>query len=526
MTRTPEYKFLDPPVLGRRRIYYDHRGSESLICSDNEDDLLEGEKPKFSDGEDCLIRVAFLECGIGNEVVDELTQFERCTMLMETDQQMEIRKKTLKEEISGDNVYLDQSLSTALDSFDNLFCRCCLFGLHTVLKLNFRICNLQCLTVVYIVVPKFQPVIMKSKLANLLQKWTVSPVEINVIFSNHANLQEIQSKLHINGAIGTLWRKTYTSRDYKYLEEIARNLLPDLKTCEEVSNYMSGDGAIMLFGSSAKLNEAGRDGMDPMEPDMAAKSRISHKRGRVRKGKVKSSRKYRQSLWRMIAEGKDIPYKQYSPCMFQPTYGKQCPCFQNGTYCAQKAAKITSEGAIVLKVNVKANNSPALQLNVNVIKMFSGVVGCGDGSLGGAPRRGDSQCADMMLLLRQHQRTLLAKLDIVGWGAFVKNPVNKDDYLGEYTGELISHQEADRRGEINDVTYISYLFNLNDKVMLVAGDHRVGIYANEQIQAGEEIFYDYRYGPDESLAWALKPTLSKRDVLPLPRGRAKKHKSG
>ena len=105
--------------------------------------------------------VAFLECGIGNEVVTVLTQFvggssqeikvtslcktfqvistvemlrcihsndmhERCTMLMESDQQMEIRKKTLKEEISRDNVYLDQSLSTALDSFDNLFCHRCL----------------------------------------------------------------------------------------------------------------------------------------------------------------------------------------------------------------------------------------------------------------------------------------------------------------------------------------------------------------------------------------------------------------
>ena len=47
-------------------------------------------------------------------------------MLMETDQQMEIQKKPLKEKISGDNMYLGQSLSTALDSFDNLFCRRCL----------------------------------------------------------------------------------------------------------------------------------------------------------------------------------------------------------------------------------------------------------------------------------------------------------------------------------------------------------------------------------------------------------------
>lgn len=51
---------------------------------------------------------------------------ERCTVLMETDQKMEIQKKPLKEERSGVDIYLDQSLSAALDSFDNLFCRRCL----------------------------------------------------------------------------------------------------------------------------------------------------------------------------------------------------------------------------------------------------------------------------------------------------------------------------------------------------------------------------------------------------------------
>jgi hypothetical protein len=41
--------------------------------------------------------------------------------------------------------------------------------------------------------------------------------------------------------------------------------------------------------------------------------------------------------------------------------------------------------------------------------------------------------------------------------------VNKHEYLGEYTGELISHKEADKRGKIYDREDSSFLFNLNDQ---------------------------------------------------------------
>ena len=46
----------------------------------------------------------------------------------------------------------------------------------------------------------------------------------------------------------------------------------------------------------------------------------------------------------------------------------------------------------------------------------------------------------------------------------LQNSVSKHEYLGEYTGELISHKEADKRGKIYDRENSSFLFNLNNEV--------------------------------------------------------------
>ncbi|KAL2654166.1 hypothetical protein R1flu_022294 [Riccia fluitans] len=124
---------------------------------------------------------------------------------------------------------------------------------------------------------------------------------------------------------------------------------------------------------------------------------------------------------------------------------------------------------------------------------------------------------------------LLARSDVSGWGVFLKEPASANDFLGEYTGELLPPFEANERGRIYDKVNLSFLFQINEeliidayrfgnkfkfandsskpncyaKVLKVAGQHRVGLFAKRRIEPGEELLFDY--GKDYPKQWLDMP---------------------
>ncbi|KAL4855789.1 Histone-lysine N-methyltransferase 1 [Chlorella vulgaris] len=155
---------------------------------------------------------------------------------------------------------------------------------------------------------------------------------------------------------------------------------------------------------------------------------------------------------------------------------------------------------------------------------------CGDckDTLTGEHREG-WQCNNFRIRLGQGKRVLMGLSDVQGWGAFLQQRAQKDEFVGEYCGELIGHEEADRRGTVYDRDDNSYLFNLNEEwvidarrkgntlrfanhstnancraeILMVDGDHRVAIMTNRELREGEEIFYNYNYDKRVAPDWAV-----------------------
>ncbi|KAF1331105.1 Cleavage induced predicted protein, partial [Globisporangium splendens] len=103
------------------------------------------------------------------------------------------------------------------------------------------------------------------------------------------------------------------------------------------------------------------------------------------------------------------------------------------------------------------------------------------------------------------------------------------EFVYEYTGSVVSQDEAERRGSIYDKRSVSFLFDLNEdavvdairkgnkskfvnhksvgqncsaKVVRVRGDHHITVWADQDIKRGEELLFNYGYHGDTAPEWS------------------------
>lgn len=126
-------------------------------------------------------------------------------------------------------------------------------------------------------------------------------------------------------------------------------------------------------------------------------------------------------------------------------------------------------------------------------------------------------CQNDNILMNRRVPLLVAQSDISGWGCFTKFALKRGDFVCEYVGEVVSRDEADRRGSIADQQQLNYIFqlacdeeidgkrkgnefrfinhskspNCRPEILFVNGFQRVGLWAICDIPAQSELTFDY-----------------------------------
>lgn len=267
------------------------------------------------------------------------------------------------------------------------------------------------------------------------------------------------------------------------------------RTCRDVHQYLETNPTLVKVRHS--------------QVQKAKKKPLRRRPFQNRKGSLVAQKRFRHNeaeLWH-----------SYSPCSCKNGCNSSCSCYQTKNFCEKYC------GCYPGCVNQWKGCKCAHRCDTQRCPCLSASRECDPDYCylcrktcepGCSP---ENECKNMNLRLRKHKRVAMGLSIVAGWGGFLMDAAKKDDFLGEYTGDLITDQEAERRGRIYDRQDKSYLFNLTKekvldanrrgnklrfanhskdpncyvKYMLVDGDHRVGIFAGRDIKPGEEIFYDY-----------------------------------
>ncbi|CAN8311003.1 unnamed protein product [Cochlearia groenlandica] len=544
-------------VISKKHLHYDNGEAVAMVSLYQEDELVEEtykKKLEFSEDVDRLIWEAgeeySLNDGVVQSVISKFLKLDVSDILERYNELNNIKNEGNMSEASEQILFYSFA-----ENIDRSFCRRCLihschmheeyqpvtntredkFEDENVGKECSEHCYLKLRSVTEVdhMVDNIDNSISDKKEKNVVLDTNTESEDYVLTNTNQANSEwtDVEKDLYLQGV------KIFGKNSCF----ITKNLLPEFKTCLEVYNYMrEQDQSTMLseHNETAKTNKK-------------ASKEVSRKKHKLVRKKVRLQKNacYPPAL-RNARKEKNKTYKLYTPCTCDPICGDQCPCLSNGNCCEKfcgcpQNCKNRFGGCNCAKGQCINRQCPCFAANrecdPDLCRSCS--LSCGDGSLGETSQT--SQCKNMKFLLKIQKRIIIARSDVQGWGAFAKHAVKKNEYLGEYTGELISHEEADERTRADAKLAFSYLFTLNDqlvidarrkgnkfrflndsstpnckaKLMIVRGDQRIGLFANKAIEEGEELFFDYCYQEGQTY-WSRdrlhnkKSGGPKKDILP------------
>jgi len=253
----------------------------------------------------------------------------------------------------------------------------------------------------------------------------------------------------------------------------------------------------------------------------SSKEKASPRRKSNRKT-LKKKAKNQHQLFKMCSGGERENSQPYRPCYHpgEVCNAETCTCHQTNNFCEKfcycdQECKVRWPGC-TCKGNCTTKHCPCFlasrECDPDLCKA------CPVSAYDFDPAT--CKCKNVVIQKMMGKQLYIGKSEVPGTdmlGCFIGEDVESNEFIAEYVGEMINQEEGERRGKAYDEFKCSYMFKLNDhflidaakfggkirfanhsdtpncrvKIVLVNGDHRIGIYGARSINAGEELYFDY-----------------------------------
>lgn len=261
--------------------------------------------------------------------------------------------------------------------------------------------------------------------------------------------------------------------DQKYAD--MKGLSPSQKSiCERTFIIHQGDidKIALTLGAPRKLVEdyvtcqgMNLDDYDHIRPDVEQE---------IKKRKIgnKSMKTYNPA-WLKRVEGAEM-HPFFIPCDHPgPCSDENCSCIKNRFFCTKHCVNGEKSRNFFRGCNCRGNKCSTKSCACYASKRECDPDLCRNcGACTDPPGKPATNqlCRNDNISMRRHSHVLLGKSTVeeAGWGLFTKHALKKGDFIHEYVGEVISQEEAERRGVLYDKMNLSYLFNLSSDLVVDA----------------------------------------------------------
>mmetsp|Transcript_9861 Transcript_9861/g.22066 ORF Transcript_9861/g.22066 Transcript_9861/m.22066 type:complete len:849 (-) Transcript_9861:157-2703(-) len=327
--------------------------------------------------------------------------------------------------------------------------------------------------------------------------------------------------------------------------------------CERVYLMFQGDVDKMASAMGADRDLVERyvteTKMTLTEPTLLTAGGVNGRRRKDTSSEYTSMKNYNVSWLKNVQDAEIHP--AFMPCDHEgPCNEETCSCVRNAFFCTKHCIWGERSRNFFRGCACKGN------CNTKSCACFAAKRECDPdlcrscGACSDPPNKPATEqtCKNDSLSMRRHAHLLVAESTVpdAGWGLFTKHALKKGDFVHEYVGEVISQEEAERRGRIYDKLNRSYLFNMSSdyvvdasrkgnktkyanhsskpncytKTVMVNGDSRIGLFAKCDVEAQSELFFDYRYDvgidndliikPAQNVDWMNDPKMANKVSKP------------